>query len=95
VGLNKATKLKLKLARRLKVEKQAIKDLMYGGVREMMNNRLYYYHSSIGREYCRWTEAGEEAMKKFLSDMTKYISEAEEKSLEDRAKKLVLDGLKS
>ena len=77
------------------MEKQAIKELMYGGISEMMQNRRYYYVSSVGRDYSHWTEEGKEAMQKFLTEMTSHIYEAEQKSLDDRAKKMVLDTLKS
>jgi predicted transcriptional regulator len=77
------------------MEKQAIKELMYGGVSEMMQNRRYFYHSSVGRSYSHWTAEGKAAMLEFMSDMTQYIYEAEQKSLNDRAKELVLKELKS
>jgi hypothetical protein len=77
------------------MEKQAIKELMYGGISEMMQNSRYYYRSSVGRDYSHWTEAGKEAMEKFLSEMTTFIYEAEQQSLDARAKKMVLDTLKS
>ena len=40
------------------MEKQAVKDLMYGSLNELMQNRRYYYYSSIGAEYCHWTDEG-------------------------------------
>lgn len=77
------------------MEKAAIKDLMYGGICEMMQNRRYYYQSSVGKSYSHWTEEGKAAMEKFVGDMTHYIVEAEEKSLDNRAKDMVLKELKS
>lgn len=77
------------------MEKQAIKDLMYGGVNEMMQNRRYYYRSSVGKDYSHWTDEGKLAMEQFMRDMTQYIVEAEEKALDNRAKELVLKELKS
>lgn len=77
------------------MEKQAIKDLMYGGVSELMQNRRYYYKSSVGSSYCHWTDAGKEALDDFMKEITKYITAAEEKSLDERAKEMVLKELKS
>lgn len=77
------------------MEKQAIKELMYGGVNELMQNRRYYYHSTVGRNYSHWTEEGKEAMDKFMRDMTQYIYDAEHRSLNERAKEMVMKELKS
>lgn len=77
------------------MEKQAIKDLMYGGINEMMQNRRYYYRSSVGKNYSHWTEEGKVAMEKFVHDMTQYVWDAEENALDKRAKDMVLKELKS
>jgi hypothetical protein len=77
------------------MEKQAIKELMYGGISEMMQNRRYYYHSSVGRSYSNWTEEGKVAMDDFMREMTRYIYDAEQNALDQRAKELVMKELKS
>ena len=77
------------------MEKQAIKELMYGGINELMQNRRYYYHSTIGKNYSHWTDEGKEAMGKFMVEMTQHIRDAEEAELDKRAKDLVLKELKS
>jgi hypothetical protein len=76
------------------MEKSAIKEIIYGGISELMRNRRYFYHSSIGRQYCHWTDDGKAAMQTFLNEMTTHIYDAEEKALDERAKKMVLDTLK-
>lgn len=68
---------------------------MYGGVSEMMQNRRYYYHSSVGRNYSNWTEEGKIAMDEFMREMTKHIYNAEQNDLDQRAKDLVIKELKS
>jgi hypothetical protein len=77
------------------MEKQAIKELMYGGVSELMQNRCYYYHSAIGKNYSHWTDEGKVAMDTFMREMTQYIYDAEQRSLDQRAKELVMKELKS
>lgn len=76
------------------IEKAAIKDLFYGGVVEIMNNRNYYYKSSVGSEYNHLTEAGQKVMSDYMNVMAGMIAEAEEVSLNKRAKDLVINGLK-
>lgn len=77
------------------MEKQAIKELMYGGVNELMQNRRYYYRSTVGKNYSHWTSEGKTAMYEFMIEITQYIYDAEQQSLDERAKELVLKELKS
>jgi hypothetical protein len=76
------------------LEKAAIKDLFYGGMVEIMNNKNYYYKSSIGSEYNHLTESGLKAMSEYIQVMATMIANAEEASLNKRAKDLVISGLK-
>lgn len=76
------------------MEKAAIKDLFYGGVVEIMNNRNYYYKSSVGSEYNHLTESGLKVMSEYMNFMAGLIADAEEASLNKRAKDLVINGLK-
>jgi len=76
------------------LEKSAIKELLYGGISEILNNRQYYYHSSIGAEYSHFTDAGKAAMAEYLNIMGAEMIKAEEASLNKRAKDLVINGLK-
>lgn len=76
------------------MEKSAIKDLLYGGVSELMKNHRYYYQSSVGKSYCKWTDDGEQALKEFVTEITHFITEADKKELDVRAKQIVMDSLK-
>ena len=76
------------------MQKGAIKDLIYGGVEEILNNRNYYYHSSVGRDYSHLTDDGKVAIVEFMDLMAWKIKEANEADLERRAKQQVLDALK-
>ena len=76
------------------MEKQAIKELMYGGIKELMANRKYYYRSMVSKDYSHFTDDGIEAVQSFVLDMTRYISAAEDKELDQRAKDMVMKELK-
>jgi hypothetical protein len=76
------------------MDKAAVKDIVYGGLEELLNNNRYYYHSSIGRDYSHFTDLGRQAVSEFMDIMAYKIREANEVDLDDRAKKQVLDGLK-
>lgn len=77
------------------MEKQAIKDLMYGSLAELMQNSRYYYRSRVGADYCRWTDDGRVVLDQFMSEITKLIWDADQNELDRRAKELVMKELKS
>lgn len=76
------------------LDKRAVKELLYGGINEIVQNREYYYNSGISPEYNHFTEAGKDAMNAYLKQMVAMILIAEEESLNKRAKELVIKGLK-
>jgi hypothetical protein len=77
-----------------KMDKQAIKDVMFGGLSELMKNRKYYYFSSVGANYCHFTDDGQKALQEYMNLMGAKLCEAEEAELNQRAKDLVIKGLK-
>lgn len=76
------------------MEKGAIKDLVHGGLLELMNNRNYFYRSSVGKDYSHLTDAGKEAVAEFIDMVAWKMLEAEEQALDKRAKDMVLKELK-
>jgi hypothetical protein len=76
------------------MQKGAIKDLIYGGLEELINNRNYYYHSSVGRDYSHLTDDGKVAIVEFMDLMSWKIKQANEEDLERRAKEQVMNALK-
>ena len=76
------------------MDKQASKDILYGGFVELVNNPKFYYHSSVGASYCRWTEEGVKVMADYMTLMADTIYRAEQESLDKRAKDMVLSNLK-
>jgi hypothetical protein len=76
------------------MEKSAIKDLIYGGIEEIVQNRRYYYSSSVGRDYSHFTDEGKEAVMEFMALMAFQVRKAEDQDLDRRAKEQVLAQLK-
>jgi 2-oxoglutarate dehydrogenase complex dehydrogenase (E1) component-like enzyme len=71
-----------------------MKDVIYGGITALMDRRENFYKSSIGAEYCHWTDTGKEALQAFIEIMSSQIHKTEENELDRRAKELVLKELK-
>jgi hypothetical protein len=76
------------------MDKQAIKDVMFGGLSEIIKNRKYYYFSAVGSNYCHFTEDGQKAIAEYMNLMGAKLCEVEEAELNRRAKDLVIKGLK-
>ena len=76
------------------MDKQSLKEFTYGGVLELMRNRKYYHHSIVGVAYSHWTEDGKNALAEYMNLIGYKMLEAEEAELRERAKKMVIDGLK-
>jgi hypothetical protein len=76
--------------------KQAdLKEFVYGGFLSILQNEQYYYHSSVGQDYSSLTEQGEEAVKEFMNMFAWQMISANNLEIEERAKALVMRGLKS
>jgi hypothetical protein len=84
----------LQKVKKSNMDKSAVKDLIYGGINELIHNDKYYRHSYVGPEYCRFTDAGEVALKEFMAHMAVNMRKAEEADLDRRAKEMVIKGLK-
>ena len=76
------------------MQRPAIKDVVYGGMMEIMRNRQYYYHSGVGSHYSHFTDEGREVMIEFLNVMSGKMMEAEHEELDARAKQQVINELK-
>ncbi len=76
------------------MDKQAVKDLMFGGIIELMRDRKYYHHSPVGQDYCYWTDDGKAALLEYMAVMGWKLKQAEEAEINQRSKDLVIKGLK-
>jgi len=76
------------------MDKQAVKDLIFGGIDELMRNRHYYYHSAVGQGYSYWTEEGQKALVEYMNVMGWKLKEAQEADLKKKAKEMTMNALK-
>ena len=60
------------------MDREMVKDVFYGGIVELMDNRKYYYSSGVSHNYNHWTEDGKKALHDYVSFMTVQIAQAEE-----------------
>jgi hypothetical protein len=78
------------------MQKSALKDLLYGSIVEMTDNKDLFYKSKIGQkyEYSHWTDNGKMVVMELIEYVTRKILTAENEELNARAKKMVWDQLK-
>jgi hypothetical protein len=76
------------------MDRNAIKDFIYGGLSEIMNNRQYFYKSTIGQGYSHFTEEGEKALVEYMNLVSWKMIEAENDELNARSKEIVMKTLK-
>jgi hypothetical protein len=76
------------------MDREMVKDVFYGGIVELMDNRKYYYSSGVSHNYNHWTEDGKKALHDYVSFMTVQIAQAEEEEMDRRSKEFVLKTLK-
>jgi hypothetical protein len=84
----------LQKVKKYKMDRPAIKDFIYGGLSEIMNNRQYFYKSSVGQGYSHFTEEGEKALVEYMNLVSWKMIEAENNELNARSKEIVMKTLK-
>ena len=77
------------------MNRQALKDLLYGGIEEMTQNARLFYRSSVGKEYSHWTEDGKENLSEFMNFMAQEMAKCRETEDDRRAKEMVIKELKT
>ena len=77
-----------------RMQTKDVEKMIVGSIKEILRDRQYYYHSSIGAEYCHLTEAGERAIVDIINVLGSRMMLAIEREDIERSKQLVLDELK-
>jgi len=80
--------------KRFNMDKQTTKDVICGGLAELIDNPRYYYYSGVGQQYSHWTDEGQTSLLEYMEIMAWHLKEAEYTELDKRAKVLVINGLK-
>lgn len=80
--------------KRSNMHKSAIKHVIYGGLSELVNDKKFYYVSSLGAGYSHFTDDGKLAVAELIELVAYEIVQADTADLYDRAKQQVLAALK-
>ena len=73
---------------------QDVEKMIVGSIKEIIRDRQYFYHSTVGPEYCHLTEEGNRAILDVINILGSRLLKAEAEEDIERSKELVLNELK-
>ena len=85
----------LNQVKKSELNKQILKDMIYGCLKELGQNDQVYYHSTFGQKYCHVQENAKETCLKILEDFIAKVRQVEEESYQDRKKQDFLNEFKN
>lgn len=69
------------------------KKQVYAGILEILKDNKYYYYSTIGDNYCHFSEEGKIAIIDYIEQVAPTIIKKEQLEFEQRAKSTVWNEL--
>ncbi len=76
------------------LNKQILKDMIYGCLKELGHNDSVYYHSNFGTKYCHIKDDAKDHCLKIFEDFVAKIREVEENVYSERKKQDTFEALK-
>lgn len=76
------------------MKKSALQTVIYGGLLELARDSSLFYNSIVGSDYSHLTEEGTQVFTEYLNKMLPMMLKNEKEELDQRAKDLVINGLK-
>jgi hypothetical protein len=71
-----------------------VEKMIVGSIKEIIRDRQYFYHSTVGPDYCHLTDEGKDAIIDIVNILAPRLIKAEAEEDIERSKQLVLDQLK-
>jgi hypothetical protein len=71
-----------------------VEKMIVGSIKEIIRDRQYLYHSTVGPDYCHLTDEGKDAIIDIVNILAPRLIKAEAEEDIERSKQLVLDQLK-
>jgi len=71
-----------------------VEKMIMGSIKEILRDRQYFYHSTVGPDYCHLTDEGNSAIIDVVNILGSRLLKAEADEDIERSKQLVLNELK-
>ena len=73
---------------------QDIEKLLIGSIKELLQDPKYFYHSTVGPDYCHLTQVGNDVILETVNILGSRLLLAMMQEDVERSKQMVLDNLK-
>jgi hypothetical protein len=82
------------MAKKFNLRRSMNKDIIYGALLELSQNKQVWYESSVNPEYSKLTEEGREAIIHVVEDMFRGLQIIHQQEIKEEAKRQTLEHLK-
>lgn len=76
------------------MDKKALKDVIYGGLYEIIHNPKYFYNGYMDERYSSFSDEGKEVLAEFTKMAAAKMYQIERAELDSKVKELVINNLK-
>lgn len=82
------------MARKFNLRRAMNKDIIYGALLELSQNKQVWHESTVSPEYSHLTEEGKEAIIHVVEEMFRGLQTIHKEELKEEAKRQTLDALR-
>lgn len=82
------------MARKFELKRSMNKDIVYGALLELSQNRQVWHESSVSPEYSHLTEDGKDAIIHVIEEMFRGLQTIHKQEIKEEAKRQTLEALK-
>ena len=82
------------MAKKFDIRRSMHKDMLYGSLLELAQNKLVWYESTVGPEYSHLTEDGKDAIVHVVEELFRGLQTIHNQEIREEAKKQTLDALR-
>jgi hypothetical protein len=83
------------MAKKFNLRRSMNKDIIYGALLELSQNKQVWYESSVNPEYSKLTEDGREAIIHVIEDMFRGLQTIHNQEVKEEAKRQTMESLRS
>lgn len=84
----------LKMVRKYDLKRAMNKDIVYGALMELSQNKQVWHESTVGAEYSHLTEEGKDAIIHVIEEMFRGLQTIHKQEITEEAKRQTLAALK-
>jgi len=83
------------MAKKFNLRRSMNKDIIYGSLLELSQNRQVWHESTVSPEYSKLTDEGREAIIHVVEDMFRGLQTIHDQEIREEAKRQTMESLKS